>query len=317
MANCYLATDRLLHGPDGGLTASKLPHSQIRKFSDRALNTTPTTLSGPEREVVVLASIMGIIDDMVNHTIFSFPGSGTTLQPFPKTSTMRAYFVLRLSDFLSQTDQNIGIAEIPYLRHLTQIAEDPSLGDATGLRASVKQFVDWLNEKKEFAKVWLSTLDIQTSLIPSRLSWLKVTGNLQKHDALRSSGTAEDIVKWLIEQGHTVDRMEVLGALDDFREWLTEDALSAYIPKLGFLLNDLRWETFGYLRSYYQRHHVIEWDNALQFHRYRFTPDPRITTPFACAQRHALLKWVRKEPIVSRFSIDPTWHQVEDVFASR
>jgi hypothetical protein len=278
---------------------------------------TPTMLSEPEREVVVLSSVMGIIDDMVNHIIFSFPGNDTTRQPFPETSTAKSYFALRLSDFLSQTDHNIGIEEIPYLRHLTQIVQNPSLGDATGLRASIKQFVDWLNEKKTFAKVWLRTLNIETSLTPSRLSWLKVTGNLQKHDALRSSGTAEDVAKWLREQGHPVDHMAVLGALDDFREWLTEDALSAYIPVLGFFLNELRWETFEYLRSYYQKHHVIEWDNALQFHRYRFTPDPRITTSFACGQRHALLNWVRKEPIVSRFSIDPTWHQVEDVFASR
>lgn len=275
------------------------------------------TLSGPEREVVVLASVMGIIDDMVNHVIFSFPGSDTTLQPFPETSTTRAYFALRLSDFLSQTDEHIGIAKLPYLRHLTQIVESPSLGDATGLRAGVEQFVAWLNEKKTFAKVWLSTLSIETSLTPSRLSWLKVTGNLQKHDALRSGGTADDIVKWLQEQGHTIDRMDVLGALDDFREWLTEDALSAYIPKLGFLLNELRWETFEYLRPYYRRHHSVELDEALHLHRDRFTADPRITTPFACGQRHALLNWVRKEPIVRRFSIDPTWHRIEDAFASR
>lgn len=274
-------------------------------------------LSDPEREVVVLSSVMDIIDDMVNHVIFSFPGRGTILQPFPKTSTTQAYFALRLSDFLSQTDRDIGIAKVSCLGHLAQIVESPSLGDATGLRASVKQFVDWLNEKKTFANVWLPTLDIQTSLTPSRLSWLKVTGNLQKHDALRSTGTAEDIVKWLSEQGHTVHRMDVLGALDDFREWLAQDALSAYIPKVGFLLNELRWETFEYLRPYYQKHYVTAWENDLQFDRYSFTADLRITTPFACGQRHALLNWVRKEPIVTRFSVDPTWHQIEDAFAAR
>lgn len=284
---------------------------------NQTMPSTAPTLSDAEREVIVLASVMGIIDDMVNYIIFSFPGRDTTLQSLPQTSTTKAYFALRLSDFLSQTDRNIGIAEIPYLRHLAQIVESPSLGEATGLRASVKQFADWLNEKKTFAKVWLSTLDIETSLTPSRLSWLKVTGNLQKHDALRSSGTADDIAKWLQEQGHTVDRMDVLGALDDFREWLTEDALSAYIPKLGFLLNELRWETFEYLRPYYRKHHVTEWDNAFRLHRDRFTPDPRITAPFACGQRHVLLNWVRKGPIVSRFSIDPTWHRIEDAFASR
>jgi hypothetical protein len=277
----------------------------------------PPKLSEPEREVVVLSSVMGIIDDMVNHIIFSFPGRDTTLQPFPETSTTRAYFALRLSDFLSQTDRNIGIAEIPYLRHLSQIVESPSLGDSIGLRASVQQFADWLNEKKTFAKVWLPALDIETSLTPSRLSWLKVTGNLQKHDALRSSGTAEDIAKWLLEQGHDVDRMEILGALDEFRSWLTEDALSAYIPKLGFLLNELRWETFEYLTPYYQKHHVTWWDDDHQFLNYKFTADPRITAPFARGQRHALLNWVRSKPIVCRFSIDPVWHRIEDSFASR
>jgi len=274
-------------------------------------------LSEPEREVIVLSSVMGIIDDMVNHAIFSFPGDDTTRQPFPETYTTRAYFALRLSDFLSQTDRNIGIAEVPYLRHLTQIVDNPSLGDPTGLRASVKQFVDWLNEKKTFAKVWLPTLDIETSLTPSRLSWLKVAGNLQKHDVLRSSGTAEDIAKWLDEQGHSVGLMEILGAFDDFRDWLTEDALGAYIPSLGFFLNELRWETFEYLRSYYQEHHVTEWDNGLQLHSCMFTPDPRITAPFARGQRHALLNWVRKGPIVPRFSIDPIWLRVEEGFASR
>lgn len=222
-----------------------------------------------------------------------------------------------MSDFLSQTDRSIGIVEVPYLRHLIQIVESPYLGDATGLRVSVKQFVDWLNKAKTFANVWLPTLDIKTSLKPSRLSWLKVTGNLQKHDALRSRGTAEDIVQWLHVQGHTVGHMEVLGALDDFREWLTEDALSAYVPVLAFFLNELRWETFEYLRSYYLKHHITEWDDDFQLLRYRFTADPRITTPFACGQRYALLNWVRKEPIVTRFSIDPLWHRVEDSFASR
>lgn len=281
------------------------------------MTSTPAALSEPEREVVVLSSVMGIIDDMVNHTIFSFPGNNTTLQPLPETSTAKAYFSLRLSDFLAQTDRNIGIAEAPYLRHLSEIAETPSFGDANGLRAAIKSFVHWLEEEKTFAKVWLPTLNIETSIRPSRLSWLKVAGNLQKHDALRSSGTAADIARWLRDRGHAIGRLEILGALDDFREWLIDDALSAYVPVLAFFLNELRWETFDYLRSYYEKHHVTEWDDLHQLPRYRYTPDPRIVTPFARGQRDALLNWVRKTPIVARFSIDPVWHQVGTLFESR
>ncbi|KAG9613501.1 hypothetical protein KCV01_g1158, partial [Aureobasidium melanogenum] len=275
------------------------------------------TLSTAEREAVVLASTMGIIDDMVNHVIFSFLGEGEHRQPMPTTATARSYFALRLSDFLSQTDKDIGIPTIPYLRHLSQIVQQPSFGDPAPLRQVIHPLSTWLRERKTFNKVWLPTLSIEVNLSPTRLSWLKVAGNLQKHDVLRSTGTAREIAEWLADADHDLGHMEILGALDDFRSWLTDDAFSAYIVPLAYWLNELRWATFGYLLPYYNVNYVQSWDEHLQFHRYRFEDDPRVTTPFAKAQRHELLNWIRKHPIVARFSVDDVWHRLGDIFSSR
>jgi hypothetical protein len=273
--------------------------------------------SPAEREAIVLSSVMGIIDDMVNHAIFSFPGSGATRQPFPTDTTAKSFFALRLSDFLSQTDRDIGIEPIPYVRHLIEICDNPFFGDVTGLRTVVEKFRNWLAEKKTFTKIWLPTLDIETSLTPSRLSWLKVAGNLQKHDALRSAGTAKDIAAWLTEACKPVGHMDVLAAIEDFRAWLNEDAFSAYIVPIAYWLNELRWETFEYLKPYFRANYVSSWDDRMGIDNYSYRTDSNVTAPFARGQRHDLLNWVRNRPIVERFSIDDVWHNIDRAFSSR
>jgi hypothetical protein len=75
---------------------------------------------------------------------------------------------------------------------LKSVANNPSfnMNDSVELlRQATRRFVDWL-EQEVAVDFWLHSIDAQTTLNISRLSFLKMCGDISKHNFLRAVGVA-------------------------------------------------------------------------------------------------------------------------------
>jgi hypothetical protein len=75
--------------------------------------------------------------------------------------------------------------------------------------------VDWLEEEVE-VPVWFPSIDKDIVLKIPRATFLKVCGNLSKHNFLRLIGVADEIRQILEDCGVTIGIDDALRALPDF-----------------------------------------------------------------------------------------------------
>jgi len=260
------------------------------------------TFVGLDREVIVLAATTELIDTMVNLGLFALLGEGEHRQPMPHSRVDKAFFSISLVDFLSGTDEACGVGRQPYLAHLAAVCDAPSLGDATSLHLVVEDLRDWLRCRIKIEGVWLPSLDIETTLAPTRVDWLRTCGDLSKHNVLRSGGTAKMIQSWLDEQGHAVGLHDILLALPEIQDWLDDNVLSHQIIVLTQRLNALRWAIHDYLYPYFLQAYKPSEDGA-----YMFALPIGLTERYPKARCRELLNWMRKGPIMPRFTVDPVF----------
>jgi hypothetical protein len=262
------------------------------------------TYVGLDREVIVLAATTELVDTLVNHAIFDLLGEHGHRQPMPHTSTHQEFFAASLVDFLSSTDPDCGVGQHPYLEHLTRVCETPSLGDARELGDLVAKLREWLRTRIKIERVWLASLDIETTLTPTRVEWLRTCGDLSKHNVLRSGRTAKTTKGWLKDHGHDVDIHRVLVALPDIQYWLNDDLLSRQIVVIAQRLNALRWSIYDYVKPYYDRAYLPCADG-----RYTYSQPPELSDGFPRTCHWNLLNWVRKRPLMQRFTVDPIFEK--------
>jgi hypothetical protein len=177
-------------------------------------------LSAIEEEVVFLKAINEIIDSMVNFEMLTLHGTDPDSTVLFETSTHQRFFNIVLVDFLSRTDKKAPVKQGSYLGALRAISVNPSFiadDSVASLRKATWTFVNWL-EQKVGVDVWLPSIDTQASIQISRLSFLKMCGDISKHNILRSVGVAEELQQTLETSGTLVELGDAMLALDDFYE---------------------------------------------------------------------------------------------------
>ena len=93
------------------------------------------------------------------------------------------------------------------------------------LRNATSAFVDWL-EQKVSVDVWLPSIDTQATIQISRMNFLKMCGDISKHNILRSVGVAENLQRTLADSGAPIELDDAMLALGDFYERFHTDILN-------------------------------------------------------------------------------------------
>jgi len=135
-------------------------------------------MTGIEEEVILLKAVKEHIDSMVNFELFKILGSDPDCQISFKSMTHQKFFNIVLVDFLSRTDRRAPIKQTSYLGALKSISNAPSfdVGHSVSLLAeSTRGFADWLEQEVE-VKTWFPSINKETVLKISRLSFLKMCG---------------------------------------------------------------------------------------------------------------------------------------------
>ena len=237
-------------------------------------------LSNTETEVVLLKAVGELIDMMVNFGLFEILGEDPDSQILFHSSTHQRFFNIILVDFLSETDEQGPVDRSTYYAWLTGIARHPSfdVGNSVALlRTATADFVSWL-EKEITVDTWLPSTEIHTGLRLSRLDFLKMCGNISKHNFLRAIRVAKRLRKLLSSSGVSATLEEALLALADFHERFHSDILNYHSSTIAEFLNNIRWGIYEYLQPELKRSTVWEGGDPP---KYRYTYPPDLVVPFA------------------------------------
>ena len=268
-----------------------------------------------EREVIVLNATRGMIDDMVNHAIFMPLGDNrheTNLMP--TTSEALRQFGTLLRDFLSPVTTK-GSGPLPFglprppnadvatdhttLFYLHRIGENPLLGDEIApLKNSVQVFKDWLDVRIIVPNVWLSKIGLELDLNIKRIDFIRISGDIGKHNFMRLAGQARRIQQILKENGQNIDDGEAYMVLPDAWDWFHTHLLGFHASNIAEFLNNIRFSIRDYLTPS-ARAAFFHIDHAIQ----HVVPPSGIVDKFALDQYFELLQSTLHQPYFPQFSV--------------
>lgn len=258
--------------------------------------------SSIDQEVIILKAVKELIDSMVNPELMSLHGDGADWNILFHSSTHQKFFNIALVDFLSCTDRKSPIGETSYLGGLRKILNSPHFDEnnsADHLKTAAQEFTHWLETRVE-VDIWLPSINKQTKLKLTRFTFLKMTGNISKHNYLRTVSVAEELRQILANSGITVDIDEALLALSEFYERFHTDILNYHGSTIAEFLNNMRWGIYDYLQPEFKRSIVWESRNPPIYH---YTYPGGIQSDFAKECYWGLMNEVRIEPSMSRFKV--------------
>lgn len=260
------------------------------------------TLRKIEEEVVLLKAIKEIIDSIVNFEVLALAGNDPDSQISFHSITHQKFFNIVLVDFLSRTDKRSSITQISYLGALKAISENPSFnvgGSIAPLNQATHVFVEWLEQEVEI-QIWLPSIDKETVLKIQRITFLKMCGDISKHNFLRNLGTAEDLKDALERSSVSIELDDALLALSNFYEKFHTDILNYHGSTIAEFLNNIRWGIYEYLQPEF--HRSIVWESHSP-PKYRYTYPDDILSRFAKECYWELMNEVRTPPYMRRFQV--------------
>lgn len=261
------------------------------------------TLSDIEEEVILLKAVWELIDSMVNFEMLDLYGHDPDSNILFRTRTHQRFFNIVLVDFLSLTDKRAFIKQTSYLGALKNISKSPNFdvnASVASLSESTHEFSNWLEQEIEVHKIWMPSIDTETTLKLSRIAFLKMCGNISKHNFLRSIRVAEELKEVLSRSGVSVELDEAMLALDDFYQWFHTDILNYHASTIAEFLNNIRWGIYEYLQPEFHRSIVWESHDPL---KYRYTYPKGVTSRLAQEYYWEIMNDVRSPPYVRRFKV--------------
>ena len=176
----------------------------------------------------MLNAVYALIDDMVNFVMMSISGTDPDSQVTFKSETHLRLFNIMLVDFLSTTGKRGPIDPTWYMSALQTIVNEPNLDQEDSiktLRSAVAEFVQWL-ETEVGVDVWLPSIDTETTLKLSRRKFIKMCGNISKHNFLRLISVAEELQQLLYKTGREISLDNALLTLEDFYTKFHRDVIA-------------------------------------------------------------------------------------------
>jgi len=242
---------------------------------------------------------------MVNYEMMSLQGDDPDSNILFHSRIHQCLFNILLVDFLSKTDthRQAPIEPTSYLSGLRDVTSNPSFNKNNSvnlLKESIREFKDWLDQTVE-VDIWLPSIDRKTTLELSRVKFLKMTGNISKHNYLRAIRVAEELQDILNKSDITIDIYESLLALDDFYERFHSDILNYHSSTIAEFLNNIRWGIHEYLQPEFQQ--SIVYEGTEHPRKYHYTYPEKINEAFAKNCYWDLMNEVRSKPYVKKFKV--------------
>lgn len=259
-------------------------------------------LSAREKEVILLKAAYELINSAVNFEVLGLICSDPHSEIRFASSTHQRYFNIVLVDFLSRTDQKAVVPNTSYLEGLESICAAPGFDhddSVKSLKAAVDDFATWLGQRVE-VETWMPSIDAKAVLPVTRALFIRICGNISKHNFLRLARTAAELQKVLEDAGKNVGPDDALLALGDFYQRFHTDILNYHSSTIAEFLNNIRWGIYDYLQPEFTRSIVRE---AADPSRYRYTVPSDLRSGLATECYWELMNEVRSSPFMRRFAV--------------
>jgi hypothetical protein len=265
-----------------------------------------------EQEVIVLKAVWELIDEMVNYEMFLRLTRIADVELRFNTMTHQRLFNVILVDFLSQPSSwpfeldsppaGTAASQRSILFHFSRICDDPKLNPAGGaaLRLPLDAFTGWLETECEVKKVWLPSINLETDIKLKRIAFIKICGNIGKHNFTRLSANVGAIREILKANGTEIEPDEGYLVIPEFYEWFHTNVFSYHSSAIAEFLNNIRWAIYDYLRPEFERSFTKD-DPASLAYRFVYPTDCRL--PVAQTMYWDLMNAVRTEPYMPRFEV--------------
>ncbi len=256
-------------------------------------------LNNIEKEVIYLFAIKNFIDEMVNMEVMKIWGDNPDTNISFNSITHQKFFSIILVDFLSCSDNKITGEQVPYLQALSKICNSPNFNtnnSVKSLKNTTSDFRKWLTKKVLIKDINLYPINIEKNLILKRIDFIKICGNISKHNFTRLSGVVEEMKSILLENNIDASNEKILLSLNSFYDWFHNDIIVYHSSTIAEFLNNIRWGLFYYLQSEHKKSitHYYNKQLGLQAHKFKYPKE--IKNKFAKECYFNLMDCCHKEP---------------------
>ena len=278
-----------------------------------------------EQECIILNSVWEMIDGMVNRAMFVKHDRTEPTNMTFKTREHSRLFIILLRDFLSQPRSHNGQpkplglnaapskappSDLTFLYYLKHVCARPKLATSfSDLSACTEAFACWLEREFLAPNVNLHAINVVTDLRIHRYRYIKICGDIAKHNLTRLSWNVDHIRKLLKASGHPVSLEEGYRAVDSFFEWFHDDIFHYHSSQIAEFLNNIRWAIYMYLQPEYVRSYRGDEYRAVHIPTYTYDIPRECTDPVAQAMYWNLMNRVRAKPCMERFVVSDSLKQ--------
>ena len=257
-----------------------------------------------EKEVIFLKAIIELIDSIINYEVLDLLGKDPHSEICFRTMTHQKYFNIILLDFLSYSDEKVLGEKRSYLEAIRAICQLPNFNKNNSIKnliISTQEFIDWLEQEVQVEKLWLPSINIETTLSIKRIEFIKICGNISKHNFSRLSGVANKLINIFKKNGINISFEDVLLALDDFYENFGDNILNYHGSTIAEFLNNIRWDIYEYLQPEF--HQSIVYEGIQYPKKYHYKYPKEINNDFAKNCYWDLMNKVRSKPYMNKFKV--------------
>jgi hypothetical protein len=269
--------------------------------------------SPTDQEIIVLKSIWDSIDEMVNYNNFIKLSRVKDTTLMFETGTHQRLFNILLADFLTAPSpwpfnlksppEGVQKSLQNILFHLQKIGESPILNPVEGryLLEPLVSFSNWLETECSVENVWLPSINTEINITLKRIEFIKICGNIGKHNFARLSRVINDIKRILAQNGKEISLDEGYLVLEEFYEWFHDGVFAYHSSAIAEFLNNIRWGIYDYLRPEFLRSYTpVEGEDPL---RYTYKYPEGNQHPTGQYMYWELMNDVRSQPYLPRFEV--------------
>ena len=300
--------EAILRREAGRLIVEPAPRRSTRRrrqSTDRRESTMSMQLNEIEKEIVVLNAVWGLINSLVNSEMLTIGNTDPTNVRFKSTTHAQMFNVL-LVDLLSKIDRKGFGTDQTYLGAIGEIVEYPRLGEHESVQLlwqSVTAFREWLEKPFTIEQMWLPSIWSGYDIDLKRIDMIKISGNICRHNVLRSAGTAMSVRTLLCCNEIKIDLGQSLLLLSEINEWLHDKVFIYHSSTIAEFLNNIRWGIHGYLYPECLNSVKIIGKISGDLPRYRYVVPPDIHNEYARHCYRGMMDQVRHRPYMRKFRV--------------
>ena len=269
-----------------------------------------TTLSftEAEKEIIVFKAAWLAIDEMVNNAIMTINHNDPDSSIVFNTSSDKKYFGIFLLDFLNSKIFGIKQNSVDALKAVT---ENPIFNKSNqSLKESLHGFEAWLEEDVqlehdgETRTFWFSSIDQDIALKIKRIEFIKICGNISKHNMLGLNRQAKLILDIFKRNNVDIQLTQALLVMEEFYEQFHDDLFVYHSSTIAEFLNNIRWGIYEYLKPLFNQSiesYPDEYHPEMNAYKYNYPKN--VENEYAKEIFWNLMNDIRSKPYVPRFTV--------------